>query len=72
MAPESVRPSSAGRHLGKTSLMPVRGGEVTAAAARAMGKHPLPNSPCREWFALFRLCQPGRVGEVESELDGRS
>ena len=52
--------------------MPVQGGEVTAGMARAVGEHPLPIAPSRGRFALFRLCQPGRVGEVESELDGRS
>ena len=55
--PESVRPAVPGRQLGKTFYMPVRGGEVVADAALAVGKHPLPNSPCREWFALFTLCR---------------
>ena len=61
VAPDSVRLGSAGRQLGKTYHMGVRGGEVTADAARIAGKHPLPISPCWEWFALFVLCQPGPV-----------
>ena len=58
----------AARQLGKTFYMAVQGGEVTAEAARAVGKHPLPISPSRDWFALFQLCQPGRIGETEREL----
>ena len=61
MTSESVRPSSADRQLGKTNLMAYRVGEVTADAACAVGKHPLPISPCRDWFALFRLCKVDRV-----------
>ena len=71
MAPESVRQTGAVRWLGKTSLMPVRGGEVTADAVCAVGKHPLPISPCRLWFALLILCQVVRAGEGESELTRR-
>ena len=48
-APDSVRPGSAGRQLGKTFYMPVRGGEVRAGAARAVVKHPQPISPSLEW-----------------------
>ena len=56
------QPASAGRQLGKTFYMPVQGREVTAEAARAVGKHPLRIPPSREWFALFTLCQ------LESDL----
>ena len=59
MAPDSVSPRPARRQLGKTSLMPVQGREVTVEAARAVGKHPLPIPPSRSWFALLTLCQPG-------------
>ena len=65
---EYVRPTGAGRQLGKTFRMAVRGREVTVAVGRAVGKHPLPISPSRRRFALFRLCQPGRAREAESEL----
>ena len=61
MAPDSVRPGGAVRWLGKTNLMAVQGGEVTADVARALVKHPLPISPSRIRFALFRLCQAGRT-----------
>ena len=37
----------AGRQLGKTFYMAVRGGEVTTSAARAVGNHSLPISPSR-------------------------
>ena len=67
-APDSVSPRDARRQLGKTSLMPVRGGEVTADEACTVGKHPQPIPPCREWFALFILCKPGRAGEAENDL----
>ena len=60
MAPDSVSPRDARRRWGKTSLMPVQGGEVTADEARAVGKHPERISPCRISFALFRLCRFGR------------
>ena len=56
-ASDSVRPGSPSRRLGKTFYMPVRGGEVTADEAHAVGKHPLPISPSRDWFALFGLCK---------------
>ena len=68
VSPDSVRPGGAPRHLGKTCPLPVRGGEVTADPALAVGKHPQPISPCREWFVLFRLCQPGRAGEAEGRI----
>ena len=61
MTSDSVRPGGAPRHLGKTSLMPVQCGTEADTAARIVGKHALPISPCRVWFALFRLCQPGRA-----------
>ena len=60
-APEFVRPSSADRQLGKTCRLALQGGEVAPNAARAVAKHPLPISPCREWFALFGLCKVDRV-----------
>ena len=47
------------RQLGKTCLMAVQGGEVTAGAGRAAGKHPLLISPSRVWFALYSLCRAG-------------
>ena len=72
MAPESVRPGGAARQLGKTCRLAVQGGEVVAGAVRAVGEHPERNSTARFSFALFGLCKAGRVGEVESELDGRS
>ena len=56
-APDSVRPGSAGRQLGKTFYMAVQGGGMMADAARAVGKHPLPISPSRSWFALLTLCK---------------
>ena len=68
MAPDSVRQASAGRQLGKTCRMSVQDGGALSAVFRTVVKHPLPISPCREWFALFGLCQPRRVGETESEL----
>ena len=68
MAPDSVSPRDARRRLGKTFYMAVRGGEVTASTARAVGNHPLPISLCRFWFALFILCQPGRAGEAEGRI----
>ena len=61
-SPESVRPTSAYRQLGKTFYMAVKGGEVVDGAAHAMVNHPLPIPPSRVWFALFGLCQ------VESTL----
>ena len=70
-APDSVRPGSAGRQLGKTFYMAVRGGEVTAVAGSAVGKHPGRISTSRISFALFTLCQPGRAGEAETELTAR-
>ena len=60
MAPDLVNRPAAGHRLGKTRSLTVRGGEVTADEARAMGKHPLPISPSRSRFALFRLCRFGR------------
>ena len=57
MTPESVRPSSAGRQLGKTFYVAVQGREVTAEVGRAVGKHAERNSPSREWFALYSLCK---------------
>ena len=57
-----------GTSFGKDLPKAVRGREVTADAARAVGKHPQPISPSCSRFALFGLCQPGRVGETESEL----
>ena len=41
--------------------MPVRGGEVTADAVRAVGKHPDRISQSLDWFALFGLCKVDRV-----------
>ena len=52
MTPESVRPSSAGRQLGKTFYMPVQGGEVTVTVVRAVGNHPLPISSCQRKAAI--------------------
>ena len=72
MTSDSVRPGGGGRRLGKTFYMAVLGGGWMDVAAGAVGKHPLPIPSSLEWFVLFMLCQPGRVGEVESELDGRS
>ena len=57
MTSDSVTPAATGRPLGKTNLMAVQGGEVTADAARADCKHPERISPSRDWFALFGLCQ---------------
>ena len=37
--------------------MAVQGGEVVDGAAHAVVKHPLPISPSRPRFALFRLCK---------------
>ena len=65
--PDSVSPRDAGRRLGKTSLMPVQGRAMTAEAARAVVKHPLPISPSRIRFALFGLCKVGDAQEAESE-----
>ena len=48
--------------------MAYRVGEVTADAACAVGKHPLPISPCRDWFALFALCQLGSDLALERGL----
>ena len=68
MAPDSVRPRHARRHLGKTFYMAVQGGEVTADAAGAVGEHPERNSTARFSFALFILCKAGRTGEAECVL----
>ena len=57
MTSESVRPGGVARQLGKTFYVAVQGREVMAEAVRAVGKHPLPISPSRFWFALFTLCQ---------------
>ena len=57
MASGFVRPAGAVRWLGKTCRTAVQGGEVTAGAALAVGKHALPIPPCRNRFALFILCQ---------------
>ena len=56
---EYVRPTGAGRQLGKTCRTAAKGGEVMDGAARAVGKHPLPIPSSREWFALFTLCKAG-------------
>ena len=62
---ESVRPGGAGRQLGKTRSHVVQGREMMADAARAVGKHTERIPPCRDWFALFILCQPeGAEGEL--------
>ena len=37
------------------------GWEEVDVVARAVVKHPLPIPPCREWFALFGLCQLRRA-----------
>ena len=62
---ESVSPDGAAWQLGKTSLMAVQGGRWMDVAARAVGKHPLQNSPCRDWVALFTLCKVGTVLSYE-------
>ena len=59
------------RPSGKGIPYTCTGREVTADAACTVGKHPLPISPSRDWFALFTLCQAVRAGEAESELTGR-
>ena len=71
--PESVRPADAVQWLGKTRSLAVRGGEVAAEAARAVGKHPLPIPPSGIWFALEWLCQFATVVEGGAKLrsDGR-
>ena len=56
-ASDSVRPPSPRRQLGKTFYLAVRGREVMANSVRVVGKHPLPISQSREWFALYCLCQ---------------
>ena len=43
---EFVSSARAGREMGKTFYMAVQGREVTAEAARAVVKHPLPISTC--------------------------
>ena len=65
---ESVRPGGTGRQLGKTPLMTVRGGEVVAAAACAVVKHPLRISPSRDWFILYVLCQVGPVSSFGTAI----
>ena len=70
MSPESVSPDGAARQLGKTCRMAVRGGKMMADAARAAGKHPLPISPSREWFALFKLCKALPLPSGEMGLGG--
>ena len=49
------RPPPSGKGIPYTCT----GREVTADAACTVGKHPLPISPSRDWFALFRLCKVG-------------
>ena len=50
-----------GSAFGKDLLYGVQGREVTVDEARAVVKHPLPISPSRSRFALFRLCKAGAV-----------
>ena len=50
--------------------MAVHGGGVMLSGARPVGKHPLPISPSRDWFALFMLCQAGRTEEAEWGVPG--
>ena len=71
MAPDSVSPRDARRQLGKTFYMAVQGGEVTASAAHAVGKHPGRISPSRYWFALLTLCQEEPV-QLESYAASRA
>ena len=61
MASGFVRPAGAVRWLGKTCRTAAQGGGVMLAGTCAVGKHPLPISPSREWFALFMLCKAGRA-----------
>ena len=63
--PESVRGGRPGQHLGKTYMTAVQDRVVVNVAALAEVKHPLPISPCREWFALFILCRVGCTEEAE-------
>ena len=53
MTPDSVSRPTADHRVGKTFYMAVKGREVTDDAARAASKHPLRNSPSRDWFALY-------------------
>ena len=55
-ASDLVSPWAACHRLGNTFYLAVRGREVMANSVRAVGKHPLPISPSRDWFALYQLC----------------
>ena len=46
--------------------MAVQGGREVEVAARTDVKHPLPISPSRSRFALFRLCRVGHAEEVNT------
>ena len=67
-APDSVSPWDARRRMGKTNALAVRGGEVTAGVASAVGKHPLPISQSRRRFALYSLCRVERTEEADWEV----